>query len=214
MPDSPPSPTDYLIGIDESGTGAWCGPFTIVGVIVFEPHFELEDLWREGVINDSKRMTDKQRRTSIGLIADAILSSYLYAATVDQIRTLGQKKAWRIGVLDVIDNCLRQLPPDATVSIVIDGSFDKVVAAQYPEARFIKRADSSVAAVAAASVIAKTIRNDLMIELSKKYPEFGFERNAGYGTAEHIARLRQHGVTPDHRPIKAIPKLTTQTYTP
>lgn len=206
---------EYILGIDESGTGAWAGPFTVAGIAVPTKHPGLARLFKKGLVDDSKKLTDESRRRVLNQLVDHVIIGKISILDVPTITKLGNRGAWRQGVGDVIEQIRVGLGLSAVgsrVEVILDGPVDKKLRTSYPWIRFIPKADSTVPAVAAASIFAKTVRNDLMIELGKRYPEFRFKQHSGYGTAMHKAELRKHGKTVDHRPIRTMEKHTSKIY--
>ena len=205
----------YHLGIDESGTGSWAGPFTVAGIVVPIRHPDLERLFKKGLVKDSKKMSDAKRRKVLGMMVDHVLFGKIVAVDVSTITKLKAKEAWRCGIADVIEQVRCGLGLDtlrSNVDIVVDGLVDKKLHRSYPWIRFIPKADSTVPAVAAASIFAKTVRNDLMIKLGKDYPEFQFQQHFGYGTELHQKELREHGRTLEHRKIRSMDKYTSKVY--
>lgn len=203
----------YLIGVDESGTGAWAGPFT-VGAVLIEVAPFAEALG--STVRDSKKMKDRDRRTAVPLILRHVIASKVISVPVDMIHRDGLKAGWRFAVVDSIRSLHEQVGSSmslARVPIIIDGPGDKAtfkmlnVNGWGPRIRFESKADDTYLAVSAASVLAKTERNDSMIALAKLYPEFGWEQSYGYGTPAHEEALRVHGVTDQHRPIRLLDEI-------
>jgi len=209
----------YLIGVDESGTGAWSGPFMVSAVaIAVEPFDEwansVDPACRRGtrkLLNDSKKMADSTRRLRVqGILARAI-TTHTVSVPVDRIAD-DHRDAWRWGVLGSIQRVEKILRlkgfPWRSFHILIDGAVDKTVrrrlGARGSMTRFEDKADGKYPAVMAASILAKTARNDEMIRLDQDYPEYLWAKNAGYGTAEHWEACKRHGVTPHHRPIRKL----------
>jgi ribonuclease HII len=176
-----------LIGCDEVGRGALCGP-VVVAAVWFDPCRICPELL--GALDDSKRLTAKQRERVYGLVmasarvalaagSASIIDRYgIRGATLKAMRCaierLGIDAAARIDGLDV--------PPGLAV-----------------QALPVVRGDSIVPQIAAASVVAKVCRDRLMSLLGARHPHYGWEHNAGYGTAQHLAALRLHGPTVHHR---------------
>lgn len=184
-----------VLGIDESGTGAWAGPFYLVGVLV-----EDEDEFAKAVggLRDSKKLSDLKRRELAPRIREHALKVYPFVATVESIREKGMRNTWREGVETIVTSASRLGP-----QIYIDGPRDKKV--ELPRNLSVvweKKADDKYPSVMAASILAKTLRNDDMVALAKDFPKYGWAVNAGYGTADHRAAIELHGHTAHHRPIK------------
>jgi ribonuclease HII len=206
----------YLIGVDESGTGAWAGPFHVGAVAVEVATF---DEWANSIdptdrrkkrkmLNDSKAMADSTRRSRVRDILSRAITTHTVSVPVDRIAD-DHKDAWRWGVLSAIQRVEKILRlkglPYREFHILIDGNVDKNVRRRLKGrasmTRFEHKADGNYPAVMAASILAKTARNDEMIRLDQDYPEFLWAKNAGYGTAEHWDACQRHGITEHHRPI-------------
>lgn len=196
----------YLLGIDESGTGAWAGPFCVAGVLL------PVDLKLEGV-TDSKKLSDKRRRELCKLIDEKSLHWHVAFVFPDEIQARGQMAGWASAVMAVVREHLAVLPElgivPGAVDIMIDGSVnhrlrESINKKIYNGIRvyFEAKADMKYPAVSAASILAKTHRNDEMNQLHASYPEYGFQKNSGYGTEEHAEMLVCHGRIPHvHRPL-------------
>lgn len=173
-----------LIGIDECGIGCLAGPVVVGAVVLGEPISGLRD---------SKKLSQNRRAT----LAAKIQSSALYWA----IAQSGIKLINRHGIARCHKDCIRavakmvrQLYPDE--EIILDGNTSVTGIGRHKP---IVKADDTVPAVSAASIIAKVHRDNLMIKLAESFPRYGWERNKGYGTQEHIQAMEIHGVTEHHR---------------
>ena len=177
-------PGVILAGMDEVGRGPLAGP-VVVGCVVMPPEPLLP------YVNDSKKLSEKRREA----LYDQILATSLAHATawidpetIDEINILeatkrGFKEAFaKIGVpvTDVLIDALRGLDIPARQHSLIHG-------------------DALTYSIGAASILAKVARDRYMIEQDALYPQYGFARNKGYGTAEHIAALKAYGPCPIHR---------------
>lgn len=176
-----------IAGIDEVGRGAWAGPVS-VGIAVVDAMA----LGRLPIgIRDSKMLSPKRRQVLFPLIADAVTAYAVGHASPLECDEFGMTKAQQLATC----RALRALPnqPDA---IVVDGivNFTDV-----PNARLIAGADRTVRIVAAASILAKVTRDQMMIEYHHRFPTYGFAQNKGYPSPQHIDALRLHGMTELHR---------------
>ena len=174
-----------IAGIDEAGRGPLAGPVTAGAVI-------LPDDYRHSVLNDSKKLTEKQRETLYTeLLADDRVhwsAACIEADEIDRINIL--RATWRaMGV------AFQQLARAADIAL-IDGRPVRDFPGKH---RALVKGDSLSLSIAAASIIAKVHRDRLMVEYGSRYPEYGFDRHKGYGTAQHLAALRKHGPCPIHR---------------
>lgn len=209
---------EIVIGIDEAGTGSWAGIATITAVALFGT--DEAALWELGV-RDSKKLSDAKRRALVEGIADyaiAVHTAYLSAEDLSN----DHEGTWGQGCFDVAKAVLESCRTKNT-HVVVDGKTRTSMTSRWrndPATRntplyFAVKADVHFAAVAAASIIAKTVRNDYMIALEKKYPQYSFSQHSGYGTDQHAYEIFVHGVTKEHRrvgPLKEIFK--TQRWEP
>lgn len=172
-----------VAGVDEVGRGALAGPLTAGAcVLPAEPHIPN--------LNDSKQLLP-QRREEVALMVKEIAVCWSVAhVTAEEIDALGMTAALRRAMGRALAGL--SLEPD---HVVVDGY---AVGVSATETAVIK-GDSKVAAISAASVIAKVERDALMVHYAKSHPHYGFEENKGYGTSEHLSALAQHGPSALHR---------------
>lgn len=202
------------IGVDESGTGAWAGSFTVCALAGYMR--DSEYLTGLGV-TDSKKLSDKRRRALCADIVGYSLVGCVEEVTAEEYNTHGKTGAWRLGMSRAIEYVVESLIKsgiDPVFALVIDGNEDEKLLnwIHSPQSRhqailwtrFIPKADSKYAFVAGASILAKTHRNDLMLQLHDTYPEYGWSSNMGYGTAEHQEALEAYGKTCFHRRVKPV----------
>jgi ribonuclease HII len=176
-----------MAGVDEAGRGPLAGPVTVAAVIL--PGNELD--WDGVALNDSKKLSEKQRQvleTVICAQAVAYAVVHVSVADIDRLNILG---ATLQGMRDAVLQ-LRCQPQQ----VLVDGN--KVPDVPMP-AQAVIGGDGKIAAISAASILAKNARDRLMCELHAQYPCYGFDRHKGYGTREHLARLAEHGPCPAHR---------------
>ena len=174
-----------ICGMDEVGRGPLAGPVVVAAVVM-----PLEaDKLIDGV-DDSKKLTEKRREAlydKILAVAKAVSVIKVEPAEIDEINILNAtKKAMRQAVEEIKDK--------ADIAFVDAVKLDLPL----PEVAIIK-GDAKSYNIAAASIIAKVYRDRLMLEYDKEYPAYDFASNKGYGTAKHIAALKEYGATPIHR---------------
>ena len=179
-------PELVIAGVDEAGRGPLAGPVVAAAVILPpEEEFDLP-------VNDSKAL-DEAFREELG---ERLRSDPRVVWAVAE-RSAGAID--RINILRATHEAMRE----AVMSLKVhpDMAFvDGLKVRDFPvEARFIVKGDAQSASVAAASIIAKTHRDHLMLELDKVYPGYGFAQHKGYGTAQHLEALRKLGPCPEHR---------------
>ena len=176
---------EYICGIDEAGRGPLAGP-VVVGAVIMP-----KDSFIEGV-NDSKKISEKKREKIYDQILEEAIAysiGVIDRQTIDDINILN---ATKLGVKQAVGS-LKQRPDvimvDALTGLETDG---------IPYISVVK-GDAKNYSIAAASIIAKVTRDRMMKEWDNVYPEYGFEKHKGYGTAAHIAAIREHGLCPIHR---------------
>lgn len=174
----------YVCGVDEVGRGPLAGPVVCAAVIM-----PLDDIV-EGV-DDSKKLTAKKREKLAELIKQKAIAWAICRVepqTIDEINIL---QATRL----CMKNAVESLSPSPDFVIVDGNMMLDISVAQ----RSIIKGDANSYSIGAASIIAKVYRDELMAEYAVTYPEYGFDRNAGYGTAAHIQAIKEHGLSPVHR---------------
>lgn len=195
---------EEVVGIDEAGRGPWAGP-VVAGAVVFHNRNENVELLQE--LNDSKKLSAKKREYLYSLLLDeqakGNISVGIGEASCQEIDSLNILQATFLAMKRAYQNLDIQ-PKQA----LIDGNRSPK---DFPCAtKTIVKGDALSMSIAAASIVAKVYRDHLMQDLARKYPYYGFEKNAGYGTKLHIDGLKEHGVCPEHRlsykPIKTFIK--------
>jgi ribonuclease HII len=173
-----------IAGVDEAGRGPLAGPVYAAAVIL-DPARPIAGL------RDSKALSAAQRERLAVEIRACSLAWAVAAADVAEIDTLNILQA----TLVAMGRAVEGLAP-APAQALIDGN--RVPRLACP-ARAIIRGDRDVASISAASILAKTARDALLLELHSFYPAYGFAQNKGYGTKEHLAALARYGPCPAHR---------------
>ncbi len=175
-----------VCGIDEVGRGCFAGP-VVVGAVIFPPGCEI----LEGVA-DSKLLKPRQRKKLVGLIKDQALFWAISEISVRDINKVGIGKATQMAFRKVIKNLAKR--PDF---VLIDAFYIKHFNRKTQKP--IVKGDMHCLSIAAASIIAKVYRDDLMKKLHLKYPNYGFAKNKGYGTKAHREAIKKHGLCRLHR---------------
>ena len=189
-------------GIDEAGRGTWAGP-VFAAVVVLSPTISNNRML--GNVRDSKQMTARQRQKWAQLIKELCLDWGVGKATNKEIDRLGIVPATHLAAR----RALKQLKftPDF---LLLD--YLKLEIINIPQRSFV-HGDQKVLSIAAASVLAKTSRDEFMIDMDRIYPLYLFRSNKGYGTTAHQQALQKHGVCPIHRvsfkPVMEIKKALT-----
>ena len=172
-----------VCGIDEAGRGPWAGP-VVAAAVILDP-----DDTPEGLA-DSKQLS-KPARTALEVEILARAKVGVGLASVAEIDDLNILQATMLAMQRAVAAL-----PEAPAHALVDGNRTPALPCS---AEAIVKGDARCAAISAASIVAKTARDRLMAELAKAHPGYGWERNAGYGTAEHRAALSRLGVTAHHR---------------
>ena len=173
-----------ICGVDEAGRGPLAGPVCSAAVIL-PPHAQIPGL------NDSKKLSDKRHRELFPVIKEQAIAYGIGIATEAEIDEINILQATFLAMERAI--ALLGVKPELAL---IDGNREKDFG--IPVQTVIK-GDSRSASIAAASILAKVTRDDMMLELAKDYPQYGFEIHKGYGTKAHYAALTEHGPSPIHR---------------
>lgn len=175
---------DVICGVDEAGRGPLAGPVCAAAVIL-PNNQELPGL------NDSKKLTDKKRRELFPIIKEQAIAYGIGFASEQEIDEINILQATFLAMQRAIDQLT--VRPDLAL---IDGNRQKDFGVP---AQTVVKGDSLSASIAAASVLAKVSRDDVMMEMAQKYPQYGFDIHKGYGTKAHYAALKEYGPSPIHR---------------
>ena len=173
-----------ICGVDEAGRGPLAGPVCAAAVILPE-HLQIPGL------NDSKKLTDKKRRELFPLIKEQALAYGIGFATHQEIDEINILQATYLAM----ERALEQLKVKPDLAL-IDGNRAKDFGVPV---QTVVKGDSLSANIAAASILAKVTRDDLMLDMAKEYPGYGFEVHKGYGTKAHYEALRALGPCAIHR---------------
>jgi ribonuclease HII len=193
-----------VAGLDEAGRGPWAGPVVAACVLLDPPNLPQGLLFG---IDDSKKLTRHKRETAFAALTEAAIMGSAWigigeasVAEIDEINVLGASLLAMQRAFDALE------PPPAAV--LVDGNQAPSISCPV---HCVIKGDSVSVSIAAASIVAKVTRDRTMTELAHRYPEYGWDRNAGYGTKEHQMALSRHGVTPEHRrTFKPIRNILTQ----
>jgi ribonuclease HII len=173
----------YIAGVDEVGRGPLAGPVVAAAVVL------PEDFFLPG-IDDSKKISEKKRNEYDKIIrreAIAVSVAKIDAAEIDRVNIYEATKKAMIAAIASLD-------PNPEVLLIDAMKLETPFVVES-----IIKGDAKSVSIAAASIVAKVARDSLMVELSKQFPEYGFQQNMGYGTREHIQAIQRHGITPYHR---------------
>ncbi len=172
-------------GLDEAGRGPLAGPVFAAAVI-------LPDDFAHDMLDDSKKLTAKRRY--------ALREVIIKEATAWAVASVSPSEIDRINILNASYKAMCMAVKSLSAKpelLLVDGNrFRSDLDIPF---ECIVKGDGKIASIAAASVLAKTFRDDYMTALSRKYPQYGWERNSGYPTAEHLQAIAEHGLTPHHR---------------
>jgi len=176
--------TPLICGVDEAGRGPLAGPVSAAAVIL-DPANPIPGL------NDSKKLTEKQREKLAPLIRERALAWAVAYASVEEIDNLNILQATLLAMQRAV--LALSVQPQ---QVLVDGLYCPQTG--IPSQAIVK-GDSKVAAIAAASILAKTDRDALLLQLDERYPAYGFAVHKGYPTAAHLTALREHGASEVHR---------------
>ena len=173
-----------ICGVDEAGRGPLAGPVCAAAVIL-PPNADIPGL------NDSKKLTDKRRRELFPIIKEQAIAYGIGLASHEEIDEINILQATYLAM----ERALAQLSIKPELAL-IDGNRARDFGIPV---QTVVKGDSLSASIAAASILAKVTRDDLMMEAAKDYPQYQFDVHKGYGTKAHYAALTEHGPSPIHR---------------
>jgi ribonuclease HII len=179
-----PKEEKWVAGVDEVGRGPLAGP-VVAAAVILHPDRPIEGL------KDSKKLSEKKREELFWLIQERALAWSIGQASVEEIDRINILQASLLAMQRAVAG-LRQVPDLA----LVDGNQCPVLAC---ETQAIIRGDQTVAAISAASIIAKVTRDREMVLWDQKFPQYGFAKHKGYGTGQHLAALSAHGPSLIHR---------------
>lgn len=202
-------PTRLIIGVDEAGRGPLAGP-VMAAAVILDPLQPIEGL------NDSKKLSEKQRDQLVPLICQRALAWSTASASVEEIDSINILQATFLAMRRAL--LALQIPIQyQTVSLHLQVDGNKLPPLHdLPfncSAEAVVQGDALVPSISAASILAKVKRDQLMLQLHQQYPQYAFDQHKGYGTALHLNALRTYGACIEHRksfaPIKALIKPAT-----
>ncbi|QRM19640.1 ribonuclease HII [Dechloromonas sp. TW-R-39-2] len=177
-------PPGLVCGIDEAGRGPLAGT-VVAAAVILDPAKPILGL------NDSKKLSEKKRDALAILIRERAVAWCVASASVEEID--------RLNILHATMLAMQRAVAGLTVrpsSAMVDGN--RCPSLDIP-AEAVVKGDGKIASIAAASILAKTVRDGEMLALHAQYPQYGFDRHMGYPTAAHFAALEAHGASPVHR---------------
>ena len=177
-------PEGLVCGVDEAGRGPLAGP-VVAAAVILDPNQPIVGL------NDSKKLSAKRREALAIEIRAKALAWAVAEASVEEIDRINILQSSMLAMRRAVESLAVQ-PSRA----LVDGVSVRMAAS---EAEAVVGGDGLVASIAAASILAKTVRDAGMMMLHATYPMYGFDRHMGYPTAVHVAALKEYGVSPVHR---------------
>lgn len=174
----------FIAGLDEAGRGSWAGPL-VAGAVILHPRKKVDG------ICDSKLLAPEKRKKIFLKLTKKCLTWSVGLVSPEEIDELGIIPANRLAFERAVKKL--DIRPDY---LLVDGlrNFNSNI-----HHEFIVQGDRKILSIAAASIIAKVIRDQILTSLHKIYPEYNFHEHKGYGTKEHLARLQEHGFSEIHR---------------
>lgn len=175
--------TGVVVGVDEVGRGSVAGPLTVCAVCLpAEPR-----IWG---LNDSKKLTPAKREMLAARIQESAVAIGICHIAPERIDSNGMARSLREAVAGAVADT--GLKPDC---VLMDGNPLGAV----PNERDVVHGDAKIACIAAASIVAKATRDEMMVEYASEYPEYHLAECKGYASAEHIAAIKEYGLSPIHR---------------
>lgn len=183
-----------ILGIDEVGRGPWAGPL-VIGAVILPDHQKYPWI---AELTDSKKLSAKKREKLNEIILKEAPATGLGWVSSKELDEIGLSSALRLAARRAVEEV--QKKHVSFTEIIIDGTQNFLVGTRLEKyVTHMPKADFLIKEVSAASIIAKVARDNYMCELAKKYPNYGFEKHVGYGTAAHKTALIKCGACPEHR---------------
>jgi len=197
-----------ILGIDEVGRGPYAGPLVIGACILGDWQNSENAEWIEK-LTDSKKLSAKRREELYVLIKEKALATATGWVSSTEIDEVGLSEALRLATRRAVEQIQKTRVPFS--EIIIDGTMNFLVGTKLEKyVSTLKKGDFLVKEISAASILAKVGRDKYMAELDAIYPEYGFGKHVGYGTAAHQKAMEEFGLTPEHRrsfrPVREIAK--------
>lgn len=187
----------YIIGCDEVGRGALAGPIVAAAALYkIDGLLDIEEAWISQV-RDSKRLSQSKRVDLDKKIRNSVVNFGIGKVSNKEIDKNNIHQANLSSIHQAVKEILKNLSRNSKIFLAIDGRF--AVPELHIKQEAVVNGDDSVFAISAASIIAKVYRDNLMMKLDSKFPEYGFGEHKGYGTAKHIDAIKKYGVTDIHR---------------
>lgn len=186
-----------ILGIDEVGRGPYAGPLVIGACILGDWQNSENAEWIEK-LTDSKKLSAKRREELYVLIKEKALATATGWVSSAEIDEVGLSEALRLATRRAVEQIQKTKVPFS--EIIIDGTMNFLVGTKLENyVSTLKKGDFLVKEISAASILAKVERDKYMAELDAVYPEYGFGKHVGYGTAAHQKAMEKFGLTPEHR---------------
>lgn len=190
-----------VIGIDEVGRGCIAGPLTL-GAFVMKPCDEVQfESFIQLKINDSKKLSEKRRDLLFETLTVDTTCYKTVSIDVPHINEHGIMHAWKTAIVKLYAELRKDFPDEKFVLLVDGPQVKEIPCTDTVEMESIVKGDTKSIAIAAASIIAKVTRDRYMKRLATMHPEYLWDKNKGYGTAEHSTAVKAHGITPWHRTL-------------
>ena len=203
-----------ILGIDEVGRGPYAGPLVIGACILGDWQNSENAEWIKK-LTDSKKLSAKRREELYVLIKEKALATATGWVSSAEIDEVGLSEALRLATRRAVEQIQKTKVPFS--EIIIDGTMNFLMGTKLEKyVSTLKKGDFLVKEISAASILAKVERDKYMAELDAVYPEYGFGKHVGYGTAAHQKAMEEFGLTPEHRrsfrPVREIAenKITTK----
>ncbi len=188
-----------IIGIDEVGRGALAGPITVAGVCLTTEYSDQEiEKWQQIGLNDSKKLSLKKREIFSEIILKNCYTYSIQSSSVDMINEKGIVYAFQHAVQEIIKDLSKKIPFEK-MFVLIDAFPADIIPASQQKA--IIRGDQECVAIAAASIIAKVFRDNLMAKLDTQQDGYDWAVNKGYGTQKHRDAIKTRGPSSLHRAL-------------
>jgi ribonuclease HII len=187
---------ERILGMDEAGRGAWAGPVAVGAVCLPLGMPKLNKILTD--VRDSKEMTPRQRARVVETIKETALAWGVGSASNEEIDSMGIDRATKLAMTRALTDSQTRYPSFQPDCLFLDALIWPEMVAKYPQVTIVD-GDARSLSIAAASIVAKTWRDELMTQIGDEFPHYGFGEHKGYGTGKHHAVLKTLGISPLHR---------------
>jgi ribonuclease HII len=192
---------EVIAGMDEVGMGCLAGPLVVCVAVFPKEHPQMLE------VVDSKKLTSKKRESLVLAIREAAICYGLGWASPPVVDSAGIAESWQRAASEALRSLYGKISVGSKTTLIVDGVRSPSDKAFFETINAEPKADANFWQVSAASILAKVARDTFMRALSRTYPEYGWDKNSGYGTEDHIEAIKRLGPVPGHHRLSFLKKI-------